>query len=126
VKAIVRRQAKRFGLSLYRYANSGNHLHLLLRPPRQRALLAGFLRSVAGLVARAALQAERGRANGKKFWDTRPFSRIVPWGSAFRRCAAYVARNVFEASGIQAVIEAEREWALWRAERPRGSPAHAQ
>ena len=121
IKAIVKRQADRFSIQLYRYANSGNHLHLLVKPPQNRSGLAGFLRAISGLIARAVLQAERGSPKGKKFWDKRPFSRIVGWGKAFGHCAQYIARNVFEASNFAGLEDAQREWQEWRQARQRGT-----
>lgn len=118
IKKILRKQATRFGVRLYKVANSGNHLHLLLKPPKNRADFAGFLRALSGLIARLILRAEKGRAKGIRFWDKRPFSRIVSWGAPFRRCARYVIRNVLETSGLEAAARADAEF--WSA---RTSPA---
>lgn len=114
IKWLIRKQAKRFGVELYRYANSGNHLHLLVKPSRERAGLQAFLRAVSGLIARTVLQAERGSAKGKKFWDARPFSRVVSWGKAFDRCARYIERNVFEALGFEGIDDELSEFFCWR------------
>jgi len=118
VKQILRRQAWNFGITIYWFANSGNHLHLLIRPPRARAHFAGFIKALTGLLARMALAAERGKGRGLKFWDKRPFSRIVPWGKPFRACERYVIKNILEAMGLEEAAVIESELKVWRSNAP--------
>lgn len=99
IEAILNRQAIRFGVKLYRRAIAGNHLHLIVLP-RSRAAYAGFVRAIAGILARLVLGCERGRAKGLKFWDSRPWSRIVSWGRDFLEVCAYVFQNKLEATGF--------------------------
>jgi hypothetical protein len=110
----LKRQAERFGVRVYNYANSGNHIHILVRPPRDRAKLAGFLRALSGLIARLTLKAERGCARGIRFWDHRPFSRVVPYGRRFETCWRYVARNTLAAFGFDEADEILRDVSTWR------------
>ncbi len=114
IKWLIRKQAKHFGVELHRYSNNGNHLHLLVKPGKSRKDLQNFLRAVSGLVARLILKAERGRAKGIKFWDARPFSRIVTWGKAFNRCAHYIERNILEALGFDELNDEIDEFFRWR------------
>lgn len=103
VKRILLTQAKRFQTRIYSFANSGNHLHLLVKPPRSRAEFTGFLRSISGLIVRQVARTQRGRPLGGTFWDARPFTRIVSWGLPFKRVTKYLARNALEAVGFVAV-----------------------
>ena len=114
IKWLIRKQAKRFGVNLYRYSNNGNHIHLLVKPGADRGNFQSFLRAVSGLIARLVLKAERGRAKSVKFWDSRPFSRIVNWGKAFARCAHYIERNVLEALGFEDLDDEIDEFFRWR------------
>ncbi|MEO5666685.1 MAG: hypothetical protein ABIR96_01365 [Bdellovibrionota bacterium] len=57
---------RKHGVKVYKVANAGNHLHLLVRFTKRRGLQ-NFLRGSCGLIARKMLGAERGRA---KKWDT--------------------------------------------------------
>lgn len=109
IKLIIRRQARTFGIKIHRYANGGNHLHMLVSPPANRAHFAHFLRAVSGLVARLVLKAERGRAKGEKFWQYRPFSRTVAFGRAFEVCRKYISKNIFEVFGFEGLDIADDE-----------------
>lgn len=99
VNQIVRAQAAAWGIRIYNYANVGNHIHILLRPSSRRRFMA-FIRSISGLIARAVLGAERGRARGIRFWQARPFTRIVKWGKDYVIAKQYVDINGKEALGF--------------------------
>jgi REP element-mobilizing transposase RayT len=76
IHELVHRLGKRHQVRVYRFANAGNHLHLLVKPKSREAFKA-FLRSISGVIARFTLGAEKGHALGKKFWDARPFKKSV-------------------------------------------------
>lgn len=99
IEATIRRLGLLKGVKVYRYANSGNHLHLVVLP-RSREAFRAFLRSVTGIIARMTLGVERGKGLGKKFWDARPFTRIIEWGREFRTISHYVLQNTLEAIGF--------------------------
>jgi hypothetical protein len=106
---VIDRQAKKHGVKVYNYANGGNHLHLIVRPVSRRAFN-NFVRSISGLIARMVLNAQRGRAKlslmaqtgVQKFWDQRPFTRIIEWGRDFDRSTKYLLQNTLEAYGFVA------------------------
>jgi REP element-mobilizing transposase RayT len=91
--------ARRYGVRVYRYANVGNHIHLLASV-RSRPALQSFLRVFAGLTARLVTGARRGRPVGR-FWDRLAYTRIVSWGREFRAVGAYVKQNEAEALGLR-------------------------
>jgi len=101
VYKIIQTQAKKVGIKIYRYANVGNHLHLLIKFSKRRFYIR-FIRSITGLIARQILKAEKNNAasNIKKFWDQRPFSRIVDWGTSYRIAKDYVTLNILESLGV--------------------------
>lgn len=99
IREIVNTQGTLFGVKIYRQANSGNHLHLLILPRSTRAYK-GFVRSISGLIARITLGVERGKAKGIKFWDARPYSRIVTWGREYTIVKNYLLQNILEAIGF--------------------------
>ena len=127
IRNMLLRQGRRHGVKVYRVANAGNHLHLLVRFTKRRGLQ-NFLRGSSGLIARKVLGAERGRAKMRdpdrapgpragfhtesmsqnkaftserqRFWSQRPFTRIVSWGKDFDSVLAYVKLNSLEALGF--------------------------
>lgn len=99
IESLVRRLAKSKGVKVYRFANSGNHLHFLLLPS-SRAAFNAYVRAVSGLIARIALGTERGSGQGLKFWDARPYTRVVEWGREFKAVCRYVLQNTLEALGF--------------------------
>ncbi len=97
--AIIQRQCERFNVRLYEYGNGGDHLHMMLMPRSRRGYF-GFIRAISGLIARLTLKAERNQAKGKKFWDARPFTRVVSWGRDFKQLKEYLVQNTLEAFGF--------------------------
>jgi hypothetical protein len=99
VRAIVNKQASKFGVKVYSLANAGNHLHLIVLP-RSRYAYNGFIRSTTGLIARLVLGAEKASPKNMQFWEKRPFTRIVEWGRDFKRVTDYLQQNTLEALGF--------------------------
>ena len=69
-------------------------------------LFQSFLRAVAGLIARQVMGAQRStpvlgtKQKLVKFWDARPFTRLMHWGSDFDRVSHYIQRNQIQAVGF--------------------------
>jgi REP element-mobilizing transposase RayT len=101
--ARIRRKANSLArchdVRLYRYANVGNHIHMLASV-RSRPALQSLLRVFAGATAQIVTGARKGRPSGK-FWDRLAYSRIVSWGREFRSVSAYVRQNEDEARGLR-------------------------
>jgi REP element-mobilizing transposase RayT len=91
--------ARRCDVRLYRYANVGNHIHMLGQA-RSRRAFQSFLRAFAGVTARIVTGARRGRPVGR-FWDRLAYTRIVSWGREFLVVSAYVQKNEDEARGLR-------------------------
>lgn len=102
IEKVVRLQAKKFGVEIFRYANVGNHLHLLVKASYRQGFIS-FLRSISGIIARIALGAEKGMAklkNVSHFWDQRPWTRILLTWTEFINVKKYVEQNFNEAMGF--------------------------
>jgi REP element-mobilizing transposase RayT len=96
--------AKKLGIRIYRYANVGNHLHLLIRFPSRR-IWQRFLRELAGGIAIIVTGAKKGAALSRNstqrgFWDQLAFTRIVSFGRDFKKLGDYIVKNLFEAAGV--------------------------
>lgn len=106
---IISRSAEKNGINIYEYANSGNHLHLLLRA-KNRDEYQAFIRTITGLIARLVGKSERGAPLKEKFWDGRPFSRIVSFAAKeFRAVKSYLLRNTLEALGWMPYIHRSKQ-----------------
>jgi hypothetical protein len=108
IERAIRRVGARKGVKVYRYANSGNHLHLVILP-KSRAAYHAFIRAISGIVARIALRVERGKARGLKFWDALPFTKIIEWGRQFINAHWYVLQNMLEAEGFRDYVPRKRK-----------------
>ncbi|MDR3607597.1 MAG: transposase [Oligoflexia bacterium] len=98
IEYLTARLSRRYGVRVYQFANSGNHLHLLVRGKTRKGLQ-DFLRVLSGKVAQLVTGAKKGQAFGK-FWSALAYSRVVEWGRAFFEAKYYVLRNELEADGV--------------------------
>jgi REP element-mobilizing transposase RayT len=100
IKEILRANAERFRISIYSWANSGNHLHLLIRG-KSRGEIQNFLRTVTALIARRVTGAKKGNPFKGKFWDQLVFTRLLnSWQREFRVVMEYINLNIHEALGL--------------------------
>ncbi len=101
VDAILRRFAAKYTVRIHTYANAGNHLHLHLSIS-SRANYKAFIRAITGAIAMAVTKASRWRnaLKGRRFWDLRPFTRLVTTRAAFERVQDYVTVNFWEGAGL--------------------------
>ena len=105
IERAVKGIALKKGVKVYRYANSGNHLHLVISSKSRRAFNS-FIRAISGIIARITLGVERGKAGAnaaklaRRFWDARPYTKILEWGKEFKAVSIYVTRNTLEALGF--------------------------
>ncbi len=111
IRDLVDRLKGRWNIAVYRYANVGNHLHLLIRT-KSRADWQGFIRELAGGIAIIVTGAKKGAAlkrsalkdvpeSAKRgFWDQLVYSRIVGFGRDFKNVAQYVLINLWEGFGV--------------------------
>ena len=98
VNEIVDRSCRKHGVTVYKYANVGNHIHLLIKIPQRRRWNA-FIRELTGKIAQF-VSVNSGITIDGKFWAQRPFTRIVKgWKKAFRIAYNYVWLNELESQG---------------------------
>lgn len=99
IKNILSKQARKFGISIMEYSNNGNHLHLLVKLSNL-ATYKSFIRSITGLIARAATGAEKNSSKNLKFWDKRPYTRLVQSFRGYKIAKDYVIQNHLEYIGV--------------------------
>lgn len=106
---LIQKHAGKNRISIYEYANAGNHLHLLIRAKR-RDDYCRFIRTITGLIARMVGKTEKGTPLGEKFWDARPFTRIVSFSkNDFQKVKLYLKRNIWESIGFTPYIERSKK-----------------
>ena len=93
---------KEFGGSLLGKANARER-----RPISTKRPMHLVLRSSLAKGRYSFLRSEREKENHKenqaqriKFWDLRPYSKIIEWGREFRSVTRYFLQNTFEALGF--------------------------
>jgi REP element-mobilizing transposase RayT len=98
IKTLVYTLARKNQVRIYQFANSGNHLHLLLRAKEHKGFKK-FLRTLTSLTSRIVTGARKGNPVGK-FWDALAWSEIVNWGRQFFNVRYYVIQNELESEGL--------------------------
>ncbi|MBX9769142.1 MAG: transposase [Bdellovibrionales bacterium] len=116
ISSMIKTLSQKYGVRIYRTAIQSNHLHLVLRIESRKTYKA-FIRVLSAKIAvhvmrranfeafRETLPPSRGDARetqgkGQKFWQFRPFTRVLNWGKDFQRCCGYVVQNILEATGF--------------------------
>lgn len=101
---IIEKFAGKYSVQIKSFANVGNHLHIHLRL-QTRAGYRPFIRAITGAIAVAVTGATRWNRSrqqiGKlKFWDYRPFTRVVRGFQATLRLQDYIRINQWEGHGL--------------------------
>lgn len=116
IQRLTAKFAHKHGIRLHSMANVGNHLHLHLQLGRKQSYTP-FIRALTAAIAMAVTRRSRWQKNQSKFWDQRPFTRLVQGAKAFLRVQDYVEINNLEGHGIL------RNTARWIVDwRRRGQP----
>lgn len=101
IEQILNRFAGKYGIRLLSVANVGNHLHLHIQL-LNRNTYRPFIRAVTGAIAMAISGRSRWakKHHAKlKFWDRRPFSRVVVGWRALLSLRDYIRINRLEGYG---------------------------
>jgi REP element-mobilizing transposase RayT len=113
IQNILQKFATKYGLQLLSMANVGNHLHLHLKLSRgriidrhtlnNRQLYQRFICAVSSAIMMTTTGISRWNQKAKtwtgRFWDRRPFSRIVKGFIDNLRLTDYIRINKFEGFG---------------------------
>ena len=98
IQRLIYRYGDRFHVRVMRYANAGNHLHILIKAKSKKGFQR-YLRTIAGIIPRVITKAKKGRTVGR-FWDNLAYSKLVSWGRQFKNTSNYILKNTLEAFGI--------------------------
>ena len=117
IKVIVHRFARKYGVKIFSLANVGNHLHIHMQLSNRHGYRP-FIRAISASIAMAVTGASRWAPLKKsakdRFWDYRPFTRIVIGFKAMLRLSDYIRINQLEGIGFKrakAVYLVKKSWA---------------
>jgi putative transposase len=130
VRAFTQKFSKRYGVRVLKLANVGNHLHFHIQLGN-RHLYRPFIRALTGAIALSVTEAkkgeplkrdESGQTKTPRFWDYRPFTRIVRGYRALLTLRDYLEINELEGLGTPRtearVLIALNRARAWRKRRP--------
>ncbi len=99
ISQILRKFAHKNGVRIHSIANVGNHLHIHLQLGN-RFGFKPFIRAVTAAIAMAITGASRWKKTGIKFWDLRPYTRVVIGRQAWLALTKYIRLNQLEGMGF--------------------------
>jgi REP element-mobilizing transposase RayT len=104
ISAIIKKFSQKYHVQILSIANVGNHLHLHIHLIK-RAAYRPFIRAVTAAISMAITGVSRWRKSKTKikFWDYRPFTRVIRGFRALLTIKDYVAINQLEGLGVKRV-----------------------
>jgi len=99
IQQLVQRYSKKFLVRVHSMANVSNHLHLHIKLGHERNYKK-FIRALTAAIAMHIQQTGKGRPASAKFWDLRPFTRLVQSLRQFSRLETYIEINELEGYGV--------------------------
>lgn len=104
IRKILRKFSQKYGVKLLRGANVGNHIHLEIQLTN-RHTYKPFIRAITSAIAMKVAGINRWNTKEtlgiKRFWDQRPFTRIVVGRTAQLTLKDYIAINRLEGRGYK-------------------------
>lgn len=98
VSKILRKFGTKYGVKVLSVANVGNHLHLHIQLGN-RFGYKPFIRAITSAIAMAITGMSRWNKLEIKFWDLRPFTRVVIGRKAWEYLTKYIRVNQLEGMG---------------------------
>lgn len=100
INKIIDKFSHKYGVRIIMGANVGNHIHLQIKLAN-RFTYKPFIRALTASIMMAVTGASRWKPNAceGKFWDYRPFTRVVTGLRAFLALRDYVEINQMEGAG---------------------------
>ena len=96
---LVKALAKKHGVKVYELSVNRDHIHFLLLSPAKK-LFQKFLRECSSKIVGLMTGAKKGQGLLARFWQCRPWSRLVEWGRALSAVKDYILRNQLETAGV--------------------------
>jgi REP element-mobilizing transposase RayT len=104
IASIVQKFSEKYGVKILSFANVGNHLHFHIKLGNRFAYKP-FIRAVSASIAMAITGASRWnplkKKPGDRFWDYRPFTRVIVGLRDFLGLRDYIEINQLEGFGME-------------------------
>jgi len=104
IKLIISKFSQKYGIKVLSMANVGNHLHFQIKLGNRYGYKP-FIRAITSAIAMAITGASRWNRlkheSKDRFWDRRPFTRVVQGLRAFLSLKNYIQINQLEGFGLQ-------------------------
>ncbi len=95
IKSITAKFSQKYAVKILSLANVGNHLHFHIKLGN-RHTYKPFIRAVTSAIAMAVTGTSRWKKQEGKFWDYRPFTRVVMGFKALLKIKDYIRINQLE------------------------------
>jgi REP element-mobilizing transposase RayT len=99
IQSLVSKFSKKYGVKVYSLANVGNHLHFHIKLSN-RYTYPAFIRALTGAIAMAVTGSSRLKELKTKFWDERPYTRVVVGFKGLLKLSNYIKINTLEGYGV--------------------------
>lgn len=117
IQQIIKKFSQKYGVKVISLANVGNHLHFHLKLS-SRYTYKPFIRAITSAIAMAVTGINRWnrlntKANKNRFWDYRPFTRVIESFKALLNLRDYLHINQLEGAGynrIEAKFILAKNW----------------
>lgn len=101
IREVLKNFSERYGVKIHSAANVGNHIHLHLKLTNRHTYKA-FIRAITGAIAMKVTGINRWTKIATpalqklRFWDQRPFTRVIQSYQGFLNLRDYIKINVLE------------------------------
>ncbi|MEQ1876774.1 MAG: transposase [Bdellovibrionia bacterium] len=99
VDRLIRKFCDRYGVKLYMLGFGYNHIHFQIRVTN-RFTWKPFIRGLTAAIAMSVTGTAKTRALKEKFWDNRPWTRVMDWGKAYWAANRYMIMNEMESARL--------------------------
>ncbi len=95
INLILKKFTNKYGIQIISFASVGNHLHMHFKLSN-RYTYKPFIRAITSAIAMAVTQKSRWNKVKEKFWDYRPFTRVIIGFKNFLTIQDYIKINQLE------------------------------
>ncbi len=104
IRKIIKKFSLKYGVQILSGANVGNHLHFHVKFAN-RSTYKPFIRAITSAIAMSVMGVSRWKTKTqvgiKKFWDYRPFTRVIVGMRGYLNINNYIEINKLESQGIK-------------------------